>query len=381
MPHKRNRKVLKAVQKALQFWPVVSLLGPRQSGKSTFLRELLFQEEDSFCWSTLDQKANRKLANENPELFLNQFERYPLIIDEAQKAPELFDEIKSKIDENRRPVMFILSGSANFSKKIGIQESLTGRSGLIRMDTMTIPETIAIEKYGLKEIDLYLKKGGMPGACFTRNLDESKAYWEQWIETTAHRDLKVFSKGKLTGDLAQEIIELCCKLALPTLAEIAKTIGVDARRINSHAEALTELFILRKIEPAATGIGKAIYLPFDPGLAMFHDANLQRRWQVGFLAHYFNQAQFLGHIAKPIKYYLTRRHSFIDFEINRNEFHLFCDKPNPGRSELMTTKAAHHANPQHKIYIHCASDSFTEILHEHSTWISWALGWQKLGVI
>ncbi len=378
MPHLRNRLILHPVQKLLRFWPVISLLGPRQCGKSTFLRDLLFKSTHSFDWVTLDKKADRKLANDNPELFLNRFEKSTLVIDEAHKAPELFDEIKSKVDEKRIPGAFILSGSVNFSRNIGIQESLTGRSALIRMDTMTIPETLSKKDYTLKEMDFYLKKGGMPGVCFTRNEETSQDYWEQWIETTCHRDLQIFSKGKLSGDLAEEVLAQSAKLPLPQIAEIAKTIGVDARRVKTHIEALTELFILRKIEAAGTGIGKAIYLPFDTGLAMHFGASLKRRWQTGFLVHYFNQSQFMSQKAKPVKYYLTSRHSFIDFEIGLNEFHLFCDKPNPGRSELMTIKAAKKANPNHTIYVHCATDSFQELKHEHSRWLGWVYGWQML---
>jgi predicted AAA+ superfamily ATPase len=379
MPHLRKRSVEGVVRKSLSFWPATSLLGPRQCGKSTFLRELLTLEPPA-DWVSLDRKADRKLANENPELFLSRFAARPLIIDEAHKAPDLFDELKAEIDEHRKPGRFILSGSVFFSKKVGIQEALTGRTSIIRMDTMTLPETLAGKNFGLKELHQYLLKGGMPGACFVRSTEESSMYWEQWIETTCHRDLKIFSKGRLSGDLAEEILEATCRLEQPTLAAISKATGNDARRIRTHVEGLEDLFVLRRVQPSTAGIGKDLYLPFDCGMAHYLGAEQRRLWQVGFLVHTLNQAVFSGRKLKSVRYYLTSRHSFIDFELEGRELHLYCDKPNPGRPEQMTARAAKKVQADRQVFIHCATDAFDRVENlKEATWLGWAYGWKQAG--
>ena len=371
MAHLRKRFITEHFQKLLKFWPVISLLGPRQSGKSTLLNDILpYGQKKQYV--SLDKKALRTLANNNPEVFLNQFE-IPLVIDEAHKAPDLFDEIKAVVDQNRRPGMYVLTGSVSFSKKVGIQESLTGRTAVLRMDTMTIHETLEKKKCQLKEIYKYMQFGGMPGVCFIRDSMQNEAYWLQWIDTVCNRDLKMFSKGKLSGDLAEEILEQCSILDHPDVASLAKNIGVDARRIQSHLLALEDLFAVRRVAPSEKGIGKDIFLPFDCGLASYYKANNRRLWQIFFLVHHINSTIFNSKKAPRIKYYLTSRHSFIDF-VEDDTFHLYCDKPNPGRSETMTANAALKSNPKTKMNIYCATDSFDQIKHGHITWMSWANG-------
>ena len=115
-------------------------------------------------------------------------------IDEAHKCLDLFDEIKAMVDEDRRPGRFILTGSVQFSKKLGIRESFTGRAASVRMDSMTLSET-SPQKNGLKEIQRYLQHGGMPGVCFLRDAEQVRRYWDEWIETTCYRDLLEISNS------------------------------------------------------------------------------------------------------------------------------------------------------------------------------------------
>jgi predicted AAA+ superfamily ATPase len=114
MAHIRQRSMTGVVSKEMKFWPVICLLGPRQCGKSTLLRELFLSPEKG-TYRSLDPAAMRMNAENSPELFLRQVESWPLVIDEAHKAPALFDEIKSIVDLKRRPGQFVLSGSVQFS--------------------------------------------------------------------------------------------------------------------------------------------------------------------------------------------------------------------------------------------------------------------------
>ena len=86
----------------------------------------------------------RMAAQKNAEAFLNSFQQEPLIIDEAHKAPVVFDEIKALVDSDRRPGRFILTGSVQFSSKLDIRESFTGRVVNLRFDSMTLPETLGV---------------------------------------------------------------------------------------------------------------------------------------------------------------------------------------------------------------------------------------------
>jgi uncharacterized protein len=102
----------------MKLWPIMGVLGARQSGKTTLLRDIISNGLKS-RYVSLDSKSLRDQAQRAPELFLSaeaeEFET--LIIDEVQKAPDLFDALKAKVDLRRRPGQFILSGSPNFHKK------------------------------------------------------------------------------------------------------------------------------------------------------------------------------------------------------------------------------------------------------------------------
>src|SRR5437016_4484287 len=125
MAHTRKRLITGILQKRMKLWPVIGVLGARQSGKTTLLRDILCPVLKS-RYVSLDSKTMRDQAQKAPELFLSteaeEFEN--LIIDEVQKAPDLFDALKGEVDRRRKPGRFILSGSTQFSQKFGIRESL-----------------------------------------------------------------------------------------------------------------------------------------------------------------------------------------------------------------------------------------------------------------
>ncbi|MEI6398516.1 MAG: AAA family ATPase [Pseudomonadota bacterium] len=371
MAHIRPRLMTAVLAKELKFWPVVCLLGPRQVGKSTLLRELLLGP-DQGTYKTLDVAADRLRAESNPEMYIEQVTAWPLVIDEAHKSPAIFDEIKASVDRARRPGKFILSGSVRFSGKVGIRESLTGRAAILRLDTMTLAETTST-KIDLAVVRKYLEKGGMPGVCFLRDPPTIESYWSQWLDTVCERDLYQLGKGRLSSALARMIMEHVALLDVPTVANLAKEIRVDARRITSHIEALKDLFVLRELTPDKHGVGKSILLPFDCGLASFLGSPVRRLWQIWFMNECINKKRFSG-VANPrtMRYYLTTRQSFVDF-VDEAGFHLFSDQATPGRSELMTMRALRKKiGPKPKLYIHCATNSGKHQVEENMFAVPWS---------
>src|ERR1700721_1690114 len=135
MPHLRNRHLLSQIQKSARFWPVTGVLGLRQCGKSTLLNAILKLRNQV----TLDDQDALEDAQISAKNFLAKLDT-PLVIDEVQKVPALFDAIKYNVDRNREPGKYFLTGSSSFSAKIGIRESLTGRIGLHYLYPLTLAE-------------------------------------------------------------------------------------------------------------------------------------------------------------------------------------------------------------------------------------------------
>ena len=96
----------------LSAFPVVAVTGARQVGKSTLLQEI-HRIHPEFTYTTLDDRTTLDIAIEDPDGFISS-RSLPLIIDEAQRVPELMRAIKKVVDKERKPGMFLLSGSANF---------------------------------------------------------------------------------------------------------------------------------------------------------------------------------------------------------------------------------------------------------------------------
>ena len=144
-----HREIRSVVEPALKSIPVVVISGMRQTGKTTFIRnDPLFK---GYSYLTLDDFPTLQTATSHPEGLIEAGDR--IIIDEAQKAPELLTAIKKAVDRMRTPGMFILSGSANFSLLRGVAESLAGRAMYVTLHPLSrreIDATVRTTPYLVK---------------------------------------------------------------------------------------------------------------------------------------------------------------------------------------------------------------------------------------
>ncbi|MEK7689527.1 MAG: AAA family ATPase, partial [Bdellovibrionota bacterium] len=220
MPHRRKRALLSLLEKRLKLFPVVGILGARQTGKSTLLRDLL-PPLRAIKYVTLDRDEARSQALRAPSLFLQNLESdliKTVCIDEVQKAPVLFDTIKAEVDEKKRPGRFAISGSTEFSKKTGIRESLTGRISLLRVFPLNLAEIVEADscfslakgeahrrapKIKLQTVQAWLERGGMPGVFAIRESANRDALWDRWVETTCSRALAQFGIPRFNPELAR----------------------------------------------------------------------------------------------------------------------------------------------------------------------------------
>jgi len=364
--HSRTRHLLKQLLKRKSLWPILGVLGARQTGKSTLLRDQLAPKLAAH-YITLDRHENLEEANRAPGLFLSTHgdAKYPLIIDEVQKAPVLFDSLKANVDEHRRPGRYYISGSTEFSKRTGIRESLTGRIGLTHLYPFTIGELyergsifpwikLAPSRTTLTEVKLWLDRGGMPGACFLRSEEERNAYFESYLDTICFRDLPQIQGAKLSGKLALEILFALAVLSRPTLSEITSRIRVDSRKIKLHLEALAALFIIHPLSPHPRGVGKERYLIFDAGIAAFLNAPLSRRLEIFCLNECLAQHEYSGLGRPRLYYYESAKHSHLDLIIERRNQTIalaLSEDESPGAYYEKTVRAFLKRIPKAKVFV------------------------------
>lgn len=192
--------------------PVVTLTGPRQSGKTTLMRSV-FDEAD---YVSLEEPDHRDHALEDPRGFLRQF-RGPVILDEVQRTPDLFSYIQTLVDEDDRPGRFLLSGSQNFLLARSISQSLAGRSAILHLlpfsrSELDRREPIAPERLGrdLPTEQPSTAASSLVGTLFRgfyprihdRDLDPTRwlgDYYRTYVERDVHEiiqvgDLETFSR-------------------------------------------------------------------------------------------------------------------------------------------------------------------------------------------
>jgi len=122
------RHLTRTLKAAARQFPVVTVTGPRQSGKTTLVKAVFPRHR----YASLEDPDNRRFALEDPRGFLSQF-RGKVILDEVQRAPDLFSYIQGIVDEENRSGQFILSGSQNFLLLHRVTQSLAGRCAVLRL--------------------------------------------------------------------------------------------------------------------------------------------------------------------------------------------------------------------------------------------------------
>ena len=131
-----------AVVEALSVRRIVYVAGARQCGKTTLLRHLDLPDAQR---RTLDRQQTRQAASDDPDEFVERTGSGPLVIDEVQKVPDLFSAMKIKVDEDRSPGQYLITGSTNLRARPGVVESLAGRMRTIRLRTLSQGEVLGLK--------------------------------------------------------------------------------------------------------------------------------------------------------------------------------------------------------------------------------------------
>ena len=255
----------KTLRLAWQYFPVLTVTGPRQSGKSTLLRHMF---PEAVTYSLKDIQI-REFALNDPVAFLGQTEK-PLFIDEIQKAPDLIEYIQGIVD-NHPERKFLLSGSSQFELMKGVSESLAGRSGVYELMPMSFAETSGISSE--KDLDTLLFDGFYPAVCSGKNV--SKLYYPSYVKTYLEKDVRDLLNIK---DMMQflRFMKLCAARigSIFNASELSGEVGVDSKTIASWLSVLQASYIIYLLPPYYENISKRLVkspkLYFcDPGLACY----------------------------------------------------------------------------------------------------------------
>jgi predicted AAA+ superfamily ATPase len=269
------RHLYNRFQAYLRQFPCVLLLGARQVGKSTFLAHCL----PDWRLMDLEDPGQAALVQQAPDLFLKD---HPQCVwfDEAQRVPELFAVLRVAIDRDRRPGRYVLSGSASPALMRRVSESLAGRVGILSLGPLTAAEqshrppsdfirgllhTRTIEDLLIPDppaLDVIRKlwlRGGYPEPSLMDDPVSAWRWFDAYSRTVSERDLQLIVPG-LTPIMVARLLRFVAARHGQTLnvSAFANDLGVVPRTAGAYLDALEGAFLLRRLPPFLTNIGKRL---------------------------------------------------------------------------------------------------------------------------
>ena len=338
-----EREVENLVKEINNNFKILLMTGPRQVGKTTLLLNL---KPKNMGYVTLDDEVLRNQAIHDPKLFLEEHP-YPLLIDEAQYAPNLFSALKMKADEVGECGMYWLTGSQQFELMKKASESLAGRVGIINLNSFTYGEIkknnqkVMFEPTNLKQSDpisvndLFeiIFKGGMPELYKNKNL-KRELYFQSYIDTYISRDVREMTEIGNLEAFKKLIISVASRTGEQlNYSALALDAGVSVPTAKSWLSILVSSGLVYLLNPylsselkRITHIPKIIFM--DTGLACFLAGwESARDLQLSSNAGHYLETYIISEIIKSynargikpnISYYRDKEKNEIDLIIYKN---------------------------------------------------------------
>jgi uncharacterized protein len=254
---------------SLRQYPVVTILGPRQSGKTTFAQH----ECPHFGYTNLEDPQWRELALHDPRAFFSSLP-CPLIIDEVQRVPELLSYIQIIVDKEGKNGQFILTGSHQLRLGQAISQSLAGRTAILTLFPLSIEELSQRESRESPESrESTLFRGFLP-RVHDQDQEPSRAY-RNYFQTYVERDLRSLMLVKDLSKFEAFLRVLAGRVGqLFVASSLAGEIGVSYKTIQEWVSILEASYIVHRLQPFHENYGKRlvkapkIYF-IEPGLAVY----------------------------------------------------------------------------------------------------------------
>lgn len=240
------------IRLAKQF-PVIAVFGPRQSGKTTLVKETFSNYE----YINLELFENRQIAEEDPKGFLKQFRKTNgVIFDEVQNTPKLFSYIQAEVDEKQELGRFILTGSQNILLNQKITQTLAGRVALTTLLPLSIEELRSANQLPSSSTQA-IYKGFYPRIY--QNKIEPALFADSYIRTYIERDVRDIKNITSLSEF-QKFMRLCAGRVgqLLNLSALANESGLTLKTVKSWLSILEASYVIFLLEPFHNNFSKRV---------------------------------------------------------------------------------------------------------------------------
>lgn len=236
-----KRKIESTILEAAKYFPVITVTGPRQSGKTTMLKQIF----PHLHYYSLEDLDTRSFAMEDPVRFLHLHED-GMVLDEVHNYPEILSYIQGIVDEQPQK-KFVLSGSSNFALLKKVSQSLAGRSGVFELMPLSIEEVKGQIEY-VDDADQLLYQGLYPAVCSCKNIP--KFLYPSYVKTYLERDVRDLLNVKDIR-LFNMFLKLCAGRigSVFNASEIAGEIGVSSKTIQAWVSILQASYVVYLLPP------------------------------------------------------------------------------------------------------------------------------------
>ncbi len=236
-----ERDIRPTLERVSKEYPVVTIFGPRQSGKTTLTRTVF----PSYSYANLEDYSTRALAKEDPYEFFTKYPE-PVIIDEIQEAPQLLDQIQVRCDQRGVPGQYILIGSRQVALRESVNQSLAGRTVILRLMPLSLHE---LEIAGIHvDRDAQILGGFMPG-LYHGTPHIPYEYYKAYTETYLQRDI---AQRRITDlDRFFRFLQLLAGRTgqLVNYTDIANNLGISSMTVKDWISLLETSFVIVRLSP------------------------------------------------------------------------------------------------------------------------------------
>jgi predicted AAA+ superfamily ATPase len=239
-----RRELVSHINILLTEFPAVALLGPRQVGKTTLVKEIADNQPQKAIYFDLEDDADLNRLKD-PGFIFTQYQDNCIVLDEVQRMPELFTLLRPAIDKHRKAGRFILTGSATPALVKGVSESLAGRIAFTELAPVNLSEAIHSKINQRK----HWFRGGFPLALIASNDESFRRGAENFVRTYIERDLSFLFGVSLSEKVIRNFLYMLAAQqgGIWNAESYARALGVTGQTVKRYLEFLEGAFLIRQL--------------------------------------------------------------------------------------------------------------------------------------